>query len=279
MTNPAKNQRFALLYHQINPNHRDFLDRRDHWDLLLQIDGVLMAWELNGDPWSQSPVSARRLADHHIDYLDLEGAVSQDRGNIRRLRWGKLQWCQANAPDLGAWLTDQTGSRWLVRWFPHSHPESTMPAAEYWLELLPESSQPIVKSGAIAVICRDQRFLVIQRSQLVRAPGQFCFPGGTIEGSEPVTEALVREMQEELSIEVEPQHHLWTNVSSWGVQLHWWLVDIAPNAQIFPNEREVAWFGWLSPRELASRHPLLPSNRLFLEAWHRNEFTLPIHTR
>jgi 8-oxo-dGTP diphosphatase len=242
----------------------------------LQTKEGLISWELQGDPWSQSPVSARRLPNHRLDYLDFEGAVSQNRGSVERIRFGRLQWCQEATPELGAWLTDQHGDRWLVRWFPLGPGRESPTEADHWLELLPQSAQPIVKSGAVAVICREQRFLVIQRSQLVRAPGQFCFPGGTIEPNESVTDALVREIQEELAIDIEPQRHLWTSLSSWGVQLHWWLVDYQGETLVVPNEREVAWFGWLTPSELAAKHPLLPSNRLFLEAWHRQEFSLPI---
>jgi len=37
------------------------------------------------------------------------------------------------------------------------------------------------RRGVVAVVMRGEQFLVIRRSQHVRAPGMYCFPGGTIE--------------------------------------------------------------------------------------------------
>jgi len=49
----------------------------------------------------------------------------------------------------------------------------------------------------VAVILRGERFLVICRSQQVRAPGMYCFPGGGIEPGETEEQALRRELLEE----------------------------------------------------------------------------------
>jgi 8-oxo-dGTP pyrophosphatase MutT (NUDIX family) len=55
-----------------------------------------------------------------------------------------------------------------------------------------ENPQPI-RRGVVAVVLRDERFLVIRRAAGVVAPGAFCFPGGGVEGDESETQALVRE--------------------------------------------------------------------------------------
>ena len=54
------------------------------------------------------------------------------------------------------------------------------------------------------MIFRDKRLLVIRRSQTVTAPGTLCLPGGGIEEGETEREALLREMQEELNLDVTP---------------------------------------------------------------------------
>ena len=40
------------------------------------------------------------------------------------------------------------------------------------------------RQAAIAVIVQSGRFLVIERSQKVRAPGKLCFPGGEVEDAD-----------------------------------------------------------------------------------------------
>ncbi|GIS80175.1 MAG: hypothetical protein CM1200mP14_17410 [Gammaproteobacteria bacterium] len=53
-----------------------------------------------------------------------------------------------------------------------------------------------------AVIQRDGRFLVCQRSHLKRHGGLWEFPGGKIELSETIEAATERELKEELALEV-----------------------------------------------------------------------------
>ena len=63
---------------------------------------------------------------------------------------------------------------------------------------------PIRKHGVVAVILRGERFLVIRRSQHVRAPGMHCFPGGGIEPGEAEPDAVRRELLEELGVACRP---------------------------------------------------------------------------
>src|SRR5437899_2455576 len=85
----------------------------------------------------------------------------------------------------------------------------------------PATSQPI-RRGVVAVVNRGGRLLVIRRSQQVVAPGAICFPGGGIEAGESETDALVREVQEELGVAVMPLKRLWQSVTPWNVDLAWW---------------------------------------------------------
>ena len=118
----------------------------------------------------------------------------------------------------------------------------------------------------MAVIVRDGRMLVIRRSQSVVAPGAFCFPGGGIEPGETEAQALVREIREELGVAVKPVRRIWQSVTPWGVDLAWWLADLAADADPVPNPTEVESLHWHTPQEMAGLPELLESNRDFLDA-------------
>ena len=96
--------RFVLLYHDCPPHY----ERPSHWDLMLQAGEALRTWALPRLPhaWAvfqqrtassypdcppvacADSVGAERLADHRLDYLDLEGPLSGDRGTVRRIDCG-----------------------------------------------------------------------------------------------------------------------------------------------------------------------------------------------
>ncbi|MEM0927213.1 MAG: NUDIX domain-containing protein, partial [Planctomycetota bacterium] len=75
------------------------------------------------------------------------------------------------------------------------------------------------KRGVVGVIFRNSRLLVIRRALRVTAPGKLCLPGGAIEQGETEEQALVREMQEELGIDVIPRLLCFRSVTSWGTNL------------------------------------------------------------
>jgi 8-oxo-dGTP diphosphatase len=60
---------------------------------------------------------------------------------------------------------------------------------------------PSVKRVVAALIFRDERILVCQRTRHQTMPLKWEFPGGKIEPGEQPREALRRELQEELGIE------------------------------------------------------------------------------
>lgn len=134
----------------------------------------------------------------------------------------------------------------------------------------------MVQRGAIGVIVRDDgHFLVIQRSEWVRAPGKLCFPGGGIEGDETEQEAVVRELKEELDLDVNPIRRLWRSLSPTQVDLVWWLTELVRVDQIpQPNPQEVAQCTWMSHHAMLEASTLLESNRRFLRAIEAGEIVL-----
>ena len=111
-----------------------------------------------------------------------------------------------------------------------------------------------------AVIQRDGRFLVCQRSHLKRHGGLWEFPGGKIELSETIEAAAARELKEELAREV----------TGTGRTL---LIQMAPGSpfqiefvEVFaegdPRALEHEEVRWVLPSEL-ELIPLAPTDEVF----------------
>jgi len=130
------------------------------------------------------------------------------------------------------------------------------------------------KRGIVGVIVRAERLLIIRRSLTVTAPGKLCLPGGGIEVGESEPQALVREMQEELAIDVSPLRRCWRSVTPWGTNLAWWLANLDQSAEPVANPDEVAEVHWLSPAEIRVTKGILPSLPPFVDAWERGEVDL-----
>ncbi len=130
------------------------------------------------------------------------------------------------------------------------------------------------KRGVVGVILREQRLLIIRRSLTVPAPGKLCLPGGGIESGESEPEALVREMQEELTIDVKPIRLCWRSVTPWGTNLAWWLAHLDPRVTPLANPDEVAEVHWMTKDEIRTARDMLPSLPTFVDAWDRGELHL-----
>lgn len=121
------------------------------------------------------------------------------------------------------------------------------------------------RRGAIGILKREGRYLAIRRAlQLVKG-GCWCFPGGHIEPGENARQAVQRELREELGVEVVATERLGSiRVDDGRYILAVWCVDC--HAESFhPNEKEIAEWRWVTPSELRSIKPSLPSNERVLE--------------
>jgi 8-oxo-dGTP diphosphatase len=137
-----------------------------------------------------------------------------------------------------------------------------------------ELNRTPIRRGAVAVIVRDDRFLVIRRSAHVVAPGAYCFPGGGIESDESETEALAREIEEELGVVVRPVQKVWHSITPWNVELAWWLAELPTDAELRPNPAEVESIHWHTAEEMGELPGLLESNLAFLAAVAAGEISL-----
>ncbi len=132
----------------------------------------------------------------------------------------------------------------------------------------------VERRAVVAVVARRDRLLAIRRSAHVIAPGRICFPGGGIEDGESEEAALIRELDEELNLRIQPVRRLWQSVTRWRHALSWWLSDIEDDSEPQANPAEVAEVLWLTPEELLAIGNMLDGNEEFLIALRRGEIKL-----
>ncbi len=124
--------------------------------------------------------------------------------------------------------------------------------------------QPVV--GVLGIIRRADRLLLIQRSKAVKAPLTWCFPGGHVEDGETQADALIREMREELNLNVSPGVYLMTQTKHDGrLILHCWSATVTVGEPT-PNPAEIAGLAWLTPQEIRAKDHVLPGTTDILDA-------------
>jgi hypothetical protein len=85
--------RFVVLFHRLPAGSLGAESlRSDHYDLMLEHQGVLWTWACDRLPdvsaSGEQAVAAERLPDHRLAYLDYEGPVSGERGTVTRVASG-----------------------------------------------------------------------------------------------------------------------------------------------------------------------------------------------
>jgi hypothetical protein len=62
-----------------------------HWDLMLEHGALLRTWRLAAVPADGLSIVATALGDHRLAYLDYEGPVSGNRGQVTRWDRGEYE--------------------------------------------------------------------------------------------------------------------------------------------------------------------------------------------
>ncbi|SRR5690606_20249181 len=120
---------------------------------------------------------------------------------------------------------------------------------------------PVPKSiqVAIAIIAHNQRILICRRPDDTVLGGLWEFPGGKVETGESVEHCLLREVREELGIDVAIDHPLPTIDHRYPhahVRLHPFLCHLSAGEA---RPLGCAKLKWIDPEELAA-HPFPPAN-------------------
>ena len=77
-------ERFVVLWHEMPPES----DRQSHYDFMLERGPHLRTWAIHALPAIGATVEGQALSDHRLDYLDYEGPVSGERGQVTRVDRG-----------------------------------------------------------------------------------------------------------------------------------------------------------------------------------------------
>lgn len=67
-----------------------------------------------------------------------------------------------------------------------------------------------------AIILKDDKILIAQRSEEMKLPLKWEFPGGKLNNEEDEERAIVREIKEELNIEIFPIKRISSNIHDYG---------------------------------------------------------------
>ena len=79
--------RFVILRHEMPPGS----SRGTHFDLMLEVGGVLRTWFFPELPVPGMLIQAEALPDHRLAYLDYEGPVAGNRGSVSRVGEGEYE--------------------------------------------------------------------------------------------------------------------------------------------------------------------------------------------
>jgi len=113
---------------------------------------------------------------------------------------------------------------------------------------------------------QDQYFLVKSRKNFGKFTGYWYPPGGHLEKGEDEKRALIREIKEELSLEVEPVKKIAETLGDIKDQItHWWVCNLLSN-EIKIAEEEIAEVGWFTKEDMKIMQ-LWPATRNFFEKY------------
>jgi 8-oxo-dGTP diphosphatase len=101
-----------------------------------------------------------------------------------------------------------------------------------------------------AIILKNDKILVTQRSERMKLPLKWEFPGGKLEFGESETDCVLREVREELGIEIEVVERLSNNVHDYGT----FCINLIPFISKYQRGdiylKEHADYKWLTKNEL-----------------------------
>jgi len=88
----SKPLRFVVLRHEVPATWAATTGRDSHFDLMLEQESLLKTWALSQWPlpW-HTPQPLELLPDHRLIYLEYEGPLSGQRGQVSRVDQGTYE--------------------------------------------------------------------------------------------------------------------------------------------------------------------------------------------
>jgi glyoxylase-like metal-dependent hydrolase (beta-lactamase superfamily II)/8-oxo-dGTP pyrophosphatase MutT (NUDIX family) len=123
-----------------------------------------------------------------------------------------------------------------------------------------------VRESVAAIFLRDNKIFTIVRQEYLKAfPGYCAFPGGKVDTTDGVTEslheALVREMQEELGVNIDANEDCISSITKVGIAVtpsfnpyrfktHYYVINLKKDLPFTVDTGEAASSDWQTPSEL-----------------------------
>ncbi len=110
-------------------------------------------------------------------------------------------------------------------------------------------NKPVIRVTC-AIIERDGRVLAAQRSESMNMPLKWEFPGGKLEDGEDSADCLIREIREELGVDVRILDALFPilhDYGTWTIELLPFICEITGGCIVLHEHRDVTW---KEPQEL-----------------------------
>ena len=112
------------------------------------------------------------------------------------------------------------------------------------------------KDAVMAIIRKEDRFLLIKRGETIPAAGYWCPVSGRVKIGETQPEAVAREVKEEIDLEIAAVKKVHESLTDNKIyRLHWWTTEILSGEPKIMNH-EVAEMKWLTKEELKALHPV-----------------------
>lgn len=110
---------------------------------------------------------------------------------------------------------------------------------------------------------RGEETLVIRRGPATLSSGMFAPLSGRLEPGESEPEAVIREVREEVGLEVLPIRQVWECPSEDGrYTLRWWLAEYSAG-EVTIDPREVSAAQWISPNSFGTLEHTFADDRKF----------------
>ncbi|HEY6739451.1 MAG TPA: NUDIX hydrolase [Actinopolymorphaceae bacterium] len=117
----------------------------------------------------------------------------------------------------------------------------------------------------VALVRREDRFLIIQRAPNVSSGGYWAPLSGRIEPGESQQEALVREIREEIGVGSTPEAKVWECETDDGrYLLHWWAAELH-DTDLRLDPAEVSDAKWVTADEFLMIERTFEGDRRFFE--------------
>jgi 8-oxo-dGTP diphosphatase len=121
------------------------------------------------------------------------------------------------------------------------------------------------REAVVIVLRRQGRVLVIRRGTDVIFPGYWSPPSGRIHIGETQEAAVVREVLEEVGLQVTPIAKVWECDTEDGkFHLHWWLADAQPGGLLL-DPGEVSEAHWIRASDFGDLSPTFADDRRFFD--------------